>query len=185
MITLYSHRSEIDQQRFFSNARRAGLRESIVSLLRQIDQNIITIEILYDENSRSSRARLTIEHSKLKFPPLSTFGDGIRRLFHIALRMSNVQNGILLIDEIESTIHTELLHYTFQWIVNCAREFNVQVFATTHSLEAVDALIDAADSASDLVLYRLEPTETKTRVVRHDWERLKRLRENLGQEVRW
>jgi hypothetical protein len=34
------------------------------------------------------------------------------------------------------------------------------------------------------VLYRLEPKENQTKVVRHDWSRLKRLRENLGMEVR-
>jgi AAA15 family ATPase/GTPase len=101
------------------------------------------------------------------------------------LKIARARDGVLLIDEIESAIHTEALQEAFSWIVKWAREFNVQVFATTHSLEAVDALIDAADSASDLVLYRLEPTEDKTRVVRHDWDRLKRLRENLGQEVRW
>ena len=62
---------------------------------------------------------------------------------------------------------------------------NVQIFATTHSLEAVDALLAVNESALDLVLYRLEPKETQTKVVRHDWNRLKRLREELGQEVRW
>ena len=61
---------------------------------------------------------------------------------------------------------------------------NVQIFATTHSLETIDSLLVVAEDASDLVLYRLEPKETETRVVRHDWSRLKRLRENLGMEVR-
>jgi AAA15 family ATPase/GTPase len=61
---------------------------------------------------------------------------------------------------------------------------DVQLFATTHSLESIDALLEVTDSASDLVLYRLEPKEVQTLVIRHDWNRLKRLREEQGQEVR-
>jgi AAA15 family ATPase/GTPase len=72
----------------------------------------------------------------------------------------------------------------FKWLCHWCQEMNVQLFATTHSLEAVDALLEATESSPDLVLYRLEPKEGKTRVVRHDRDRLQRLRENLGQEVR-
>jgi hypothetical protein len=62
---------------------------------------------------------------------------------------------------------------------------DIQLFATTHSLEAVDALIAGTTIESDLVLYRIEPKSGQTRVIRHAWDRLKRLREDLGQEVRW
>lgn len=64
---------------------------------------------------------------------------------------------------------------------------DIQLFATTHSLEAVDALLQVTEveSEQNLVLYRLEPKESKTKVIRHDWNRLRRLREDLGQEVRW
>jgi AAA15 family ATPase/GTPase len=116
---------------------------------------------------------------------VSTFGDGVRRLLHIALKLASVRGGILLIDELESTIHTEALQNSFSWLVKWCKEMDVQLFATTHSLEAVDALLEVTEYESDLVLYRLEPKEIQTRVVRHDWDRLKRLREELGQEVRW
>ncbi len=96
-----------------------------------------------------------------------------------------MKGGILLIDELESTIHTEALQNSFKWLVKWCIEMNVQLFATTHSLEAVDALLGVTESDSDLVLYRLEPKESQTRVVRHDGHRLRRLREEQGQEVRW
>ncbi len=59
------------------------------------------------------------------------------------------------------------------------------MFATTHSLEAVDAILEVTEPTTDLVFYRLENKETYTKVIRHPGERLKRLREELGQEVRW
>ncbi|KAF3888168.1 MULTISPECIES: AAA family ATPase [Nostocales] len=87
----------------------------------------------------------------------------------------------------ESTIHTELLQNSFRWLVKWCKEMDIQLFATTHSLEAVDALLQVTEveSEQNLVLYRLEPKESKTKVIRHDWNRLRRLREDLGQEVRW
>jgi AAA15 family ATPase/GTPase len=71
---------------------------------------------------------------------------------------------------------------------------NVQIFATTHSLEVIDALLVANTSETDLVantsetdlvVYRIKPDASQTNVVRLDRNMLKILREELGQEVRW
>lgn len=184
-VTPTSHRSNIGQIRLLSKASFYNFKYDVLELLIQMDQNISDIVILLPPESISSRLNIYIQHKKLGLVPLSSFGDGVRRLLHIALNLASVKGGILLIDELESTIHTEALQSSFQWLAKWSKEMNVQIFATTHSLEAVDALLAVNESALDLVLYRLEPKETQTKVVRHDWSRLKRLREELGQEVRW
>lgn len=185
VVTPSSHRSEVGQFRLLSEATFQNFKADVIQLLKQIDNNISDIEILLPPESISSRFNIYIQHEKLGLAPVSTFGDGIRRLLHIALKLASVKGGILLIDELESTIHTEALQSSFQWLVKWCTEMDVQLFATTHSLEAVDALLEVTESDSDLVLYRLEPKEGKTKVVRHDGHRLRRLREELGQEVRW
>jgi AAA15 family ATPase/GTPase len=185
VVTPSSHRSEVGQFRLLSEATFQNFKADVVKLLQQMDNNISDIEILLPPESMSSRFNIYIQHKKLGLAPVSTFGDGIRRLLHIALKLASVKGGILLIDELESTIHTEALQSSFQWLVKWCTEMDVQLFATTHSLEAVDALLEVTESDSDLVLYRLEPKEGKTKVVRHDGHRLRRLREELGQEVRW
>jgi AAA15 family ATPase/GTPase len=185
MVTPTSHRSYIGQIRLLSQARFYDFKSEVLDLFNQMDQNITAVEILLPPASTSSNVNIYIQHKKLGLVPLSSFGDGVRRLLHIALKLASVKGGVLLIDEIESTIHTEALQNSFQWLAKWSKEMNVQIFATTHSLEAVDALLAVNETASDLVLYRLEPKETQTKVVRHDWSRLKRLREELGQEVRW
>jgi len=185
VVTPSSHRSEVGQFRLLSEATFQNFKADVVKLLQQMDNNISDIEILLPPESISSRFNIYIQHKKLGLAPVSTFGDGIRRLLHIALKLASVKGGILLIDELESTIHTEALQSSFQWLVKWCTEMDVQLFATTHSLEAVDALLEVTESDSDLVLYRLEPKEGKTKVVRHDGHRLRRLREELGQEVRW
>jgi predicted ATP-dependent endonuclease of OLD family len=185
VVTPSSHRSEVGQFRLLSEATFQNFKSDVVKLLQQMDNNISDIEILLPPESMSSRFNIYIQHKKLGLAPVSTFGDGIRRLLHIALKLASVKGGILLIDELESTIHTEALQNSFQWLVKWCTEMDVQLFATTHSLEAVDALLEVTESDSDLVLYRLEPKEGTTKVVRHDGHRLRRLREELGQEVRW
>lgn len=187
LVTTTSHRSESQQFRLLTEARFQDFKSDVISLLQSIDNNILDIEILADPGSVTTRPRFNIylSHKKLGLAPLGSFGDGIRRLLHIALKLPRARNGILLIDELESTIHTEALQLTYSWLSKWCQAMDVQLFATTHSLEAVDALLEVTKSEEKLVLYRLEPTESNTRVTRHDWDRLRILREELGQEVRW
>ncbi|MDE5097138.1 MAG: ATPase, partial [Trichodesmium sp. St16_bin4-tuft] len=82
-------------------------------------------------------------------------------------------------------IHTEALLFSFSWLVKWCRKTNVQLFATTHSLETVDAMLNASELRNDLVLYRLYQKDMQTKAIRIDQVKLTRVRENLGLEVRW
>ena len=83
---------------------------------------------------------------------MSSFGDGLRRVFTLASAIPGAKDGLLLIDELEIAVHTRMLEKTFNWLVEFCCQYNVQLFATTHSLEAVDAIIDACkDKDIDLV----------------------------------
>lgn len=131
-----------------------------------------------DENSSS----LYVYHQRFGFADFRRLGSGVQRLIQIALAISHSENGVVLIDDIEIGIHWDIFREVFPWLVQWAKKYNVQVFATTHNIYVVDALIDATDLDSDLVLYRLEPRESETRIIRHDRDALKRLRE-MGQSV--
>ena len=158
----------------------------MITLLNIFDQQIKDLVILDSPGiSLLPVYEIYIEHGELGLTPLSTFGDGVRRLVFIALQLIQLKNGILLIDEPGTAIHTEALQDTFQWVFKWCKELNIQLFATTHSLEAVDAILAVTESDSDLVLYRLEPKENETSALRIGRDRLQRLRENLGMEVRW
>jgi ABC-type multidrug transport system ATPase subunit len=187
-ITPFSHRTDSYPTRLFTQATIAGFKSEVIKLLQSLDPDIEDLEILTSSSGVTSREIpvLYITHRKLGKTPLSNFGDGIRRLLFIALNLIKVQGGILLIDEIETAIHTDALQNAFLWLVRWCQEMNIQLFATTHSLEAVDSLLSATKSIStnDLVLYRLEKEDNKSFVVRLDQERLQRIRNNLGLEVR-
>jgi AAA15 family ATPase/GTPase len=179
-VTPFSPRIEQLQVDLLSEAILHRFKPEVIKLLQVIDSGIMNLEIL----SRGNRSSLSIDHKQVGISPLSSFGDGVRRLLFIALTLGKVQGGVLLIDEIETAIHTEALGRAFAWIVHWCKQMNVQLFATTHSLEAIDAILDASDSETDLVLYRLEKRESQTKAIRLDRETLHIVRDELGQEVR-
>ncbi|MFN7338321.1 MAG: AAA family ATPase, partial [bacterium] len=130
LVSPASHRSDIGQFRLLSEVRFANFKTDVIDLLRQMDSNISDLEILLPPHSLSSRFNIYIQHEKLGLVPVSTFGDGVRRLLHIALKLASVKGGILFIDELESAIHTEALQSSFNWLVKWCQKMNVQLFAT-------------------------------------------------------
>ncbi|MGD1698520.1 AAA family ATPase [Dapis sp. BLCC M229] len=181
-VTPFSHRIEQLQIKLLTGATFQGFKKEVVELISMIDSEIIDLEIL-DPTGKNSR--LYVIHKTLGITPISSFGDGVRRLLFIALTIAKLKGGILLIDELETAIHTEALVPSFSWLVKWCRKMNVQLFATTHSLETVDAMLAASESTNDLVLYRLYQKDMQTKAVRIDQAKLGRVRENLGLEVRW
>ena len=117
---------------------------------------------------------------------MAAFGDGLRRVFTLASAIPGAKDGLLLIDELEIAVHTRMLEKTFNWLVEFCCKYNVQLFATTHSLETIDAIIEICKGEEiDLVGYRLQKGDVQTTTKRFDKEYLTQLREELGVDVRW
>lgn len=80
--------------------------------------------------------------------PLEVFGDGALRLFAIFLTLGRMgMGGILLIDEFEKGLHHKIQADVWKMIIGIARKLDVQVFATTHSWDAVKAFQKAASES--------------------------------------
>lgn len=179
-ITPFSHRAQ-NVVEAFSEALYEDLRPMVLQLVRLFDPEIQDFEVLKRPRSEPS---VHVRHSRLGRAPLSAFGDGMRRALLMGVSLATARGGVLLIDEIESAIHVEALGETFHWLQETCRHLDVQVFTTTHSLEAVDALLDAKSTAEDLMVYRLEQDAAGIRVKAFAPDRLRVLREELGQEIR-
>ena len=76
--------------------------------------------------------------------PLRSLGDGVLRGVNLAVFITAVENGIALIDEIDTGLHYTVMADIWRLIFRVARDLNVQVFATTHSWDCIEAFNEAA-----------------------------------------
>jgi AAA domain, putative AbiEii toxin, Type IV TA system/AAA ATPase domain len=183
--TLTPYSCQINRIQVSSHSRQVfdKNRHMVLGLVRGFDPEIQGVEVA---SLRGNRPAIYLDHQRLGPAPLSIFGDALRRAVLLASTLPSLKDGgILLIDEIEAGIHFSGLQRGFAWLTKAARDLRVQIFATTHSLEAVDAIAMASpDCLSELVTFHLDQTEQETRVKRIDGELLLRLRRERGLDVR-
>lgn len=124
---------------YFDNITLLDLQDKVEEILRLIEPGIERINFV--EGSDTRRPRVPV--AKLSQPegrvPLRSLGEGMTRLLNLALAVTNAENGILLIDEVESGIHYSVQPGLWKVLHELARRLNVQVFATTHSWDCIEA----------------------------------------------
>lgn len=165
----------------YSRARLEGTSEELARLLSLIDPEIRGLEILQPDEEPV----LYVTHATHGPVPLSVYGDGIRRTLLLAEAVIKAKGGLLLVDEIETGIHVSVLSGICSWLVRTCRELDVQLFVTTHSLEAIDALL-ATDTPpeEEVVAFKLGRHEGRSVVKRYGEEQLKWMRFERGLDVR-
>jgi AAA15 family ATPase/GTPase len=60
----------------------------------------------------------------------------------LVLAMVNLENGILLVDEIDSGLHFTVMTDMWKVVWETAKKLNIQVFATTHSRDCWQSLAE-------------------------------------------
>jgi hypothetical protein len=93
--------------------------------------------------------------------PLRALGDGVSRMFAVALAMEIARSSkLLLIDEIENGIHYSVLPAFWRFVFEAAAQRDVQVFATSHSWDCIEAFQQAAgDNLGAGALIKLARTD--------------------------
>jgi AAA15 family ATPase/GTPase len=141
---------------FWDNIELKPAEDAVIRSMRLILPNLIRVRLkTMQHNERIAYAQ--IENLEEPFT-LKSFGDGLNRLFGISLALANCKDGVLLIDEIENGFHYSILPDVWKLIFKTAKDLNVQVFATTHSKDCIEAFTQAAidDEESEGMLIRLE-----------------------------
>ncbi len=117
----------------------------ILSPLKEMDPDIKGIQL-------GGLNNIYIDVGITPLSPISTMGDGIRRMLAIIATIVSEKGGVVLIDEIENGFHHSAMKVLWKTLLSAAQEFDVQIIATTHSLECANALAASV----------LEPTGTMT-----------------------
>lgn len=164
-----------------------GYKEICLKALQLFDSDIEDMMIF--KSDISNRPVEYLKHKRLGNMPLSTFGDGIKKVLVLSNAIAKATGGILLIDEIETAIHKKYYDDIFRFIVKACKAFDVQVFITTHSLEAIDGLLATQDyeeqkteDSISIVTLKREENNTYSRIL--SGREVARNREAFGFEVR-
>jgi hypothetical protein len=154
------------------------LEEDVIAALR-----IITPEadrVALKSWSGGANGGLQMRDAKIRIPyvkvesienpiPLRSLGDGVNRVFGIALALAHAKGGILLVDEIENGIHYSVQTDLWNLVFKMAANLDVQVFATSHSYDCIKAFEAAASkSEEEGVLVRLSRKGDRTLVGEFD-----------------
>lgn len=134
----------------------SDLERDVLDALRIIEPSISAVSMIGGEGSKNGRTAIVRTASLSRPVPLRSFGDGLNRLFGIALALVNAAGGILLIDEFENGMHHTVQADVWRAIFRLAKKLDVQVLATSHSWDAIEAFQEAARETPDEgVLVRL------------------------------
>lgn len=133
--------------------------DDVIRTLRVIEPSVQRIAVLGGQNRRVSvYLQLAGEKGRV---PLGNMGEGIRRLFSLALAIGNTpRHGTLVVDEIDAGLHHSTMAKMWELVLTSARRIPFQAFVTTHSLDCLLALARVIDRESsflaDVAVHRLE-----------------------------
>jgi hypothetical protein len=153
---------------YFGELEAAKRQEEILPALRILEPRLQRLSII-------PLAGQPVIHGDIGLPrlvPVPFMGEGMRRVLSFVLAIANAPGGVVLIDEIENGLHHTVLKNVWQAIAQAARKADVQVFATTHSYECINAAHEAflASGTYDFNLHRLDREEGGIEVVSYDQE---------------
>lgn len=165
----------------FGNLEIQGKQDVLLNVLKIIEKRLdrLTVVVVAGE---------PIIHGDIgigRLMPLPLMGGGMVRLTTFVLHIVNAPKGVVLIDEIENGLHHSVMKNVWKAIGSVAREFNTQVFATTHSRECIIAAHRAFSESDiyDFHLHRLERINSSIVSITYDKETLEAAIET-GLEVR-
>ena len=138
--------------RRYSEMVRAGAKPELTKAINLILPRVEGVEILADDTGESYLSTTT-DGKQL---PIHDLGGGAVRLFRLLLGFFAARQGVLLMDEMENGIHYSAFAKVWGHIRQWMDAWNVQVVATTHSAECIDAAVAAfACAPEDLSIHTL------------------------------
>lgn len=121
----------------------------VIELLREFDPSVSDIEIGTDG--------IYVDIGQSKLVPLGVLGDGLVRFLGICLAVMGSKANVVLFDEIDNGLHYSNQVVLWKALLRLAEKFDVQIMATTHSIDCISSLAEAgALSESKPRLYRIE-----------------------------
>jgi len=172
----------IVNDRFNEIIKTKSQRDKVINILQtSFDINIQDLRLIEDDSNRIVRM---VEHKIIGDMPLSTYGDGIKKVIALANAAATIKNGILLVDEYETAIHPQAMDLVFRFIKKTCMDRNIQLFITTHSDEALDKMLQDNDDLKNIRVITMYKNADKTTARVLDGEKALLVKNELGLELR-
>ena len=130
--------------KLFDEAQIGGESVRILEAIKIIDSNISEIRTFASfPNTLFLRTK-----SSNKYQSINNYGDAVKKIMlyvGIILNYKNEPYKYLLIDEIENGIHYTAQKEVWQMLFKLCQHFEIQLFATTHSLEMIKAFEEVCE----------------------------------------
>jgi hypothetical protein len=130
-----------------------GRQTEIITAMQILEPSLKDLFFLTSDKSArdgSQSGILAAFEGHPKRVPLGSYGEGMRRLLALALALACAHGDVLLVDEIDTGLHYSVMGDLWRMVVESARRNDVQVFATTHSLDCVRGLAWLCEYHPDL-----------------------------------
>ena len=161
------------------------LYEELIHILKEFDDSILSVNAITNTATPFSTEYKILTKKHEKALPLSSYGDGMKKALLLLSAIVSSRNGILLLDEFETAIHTSAMDSIFSWLLRSARKLNVQVFLTSHSKEAINKLLRVDATLQPYInLYTLYDYNGKNYVRMMNCFDAINAQDNLGLELR-
>lgn len=156
-------------------------KKQVEKLLREIEPRLEAVEALQTgQLGRSTSPLIYADLGLMEMIPVTQLGQGFNRLLDIYSEIVATDANVLLIDEIENGLHHSVLPVIWKGLFLAAKEFDVQIFATTHSWECILAADEAAHASGsyDLALIRLDRVKENIKATMIDEQSLTTAKEH-------
>lgn len=162
------HSQPTDDAELFNSIVLKKKKQPLIEALKIIEPRLEDIQYL----KVGSEPLVYTDLGLRELTPLTQLGQGFSRLFRFVSEMLVEEANIILIDEIENGIHHSAMTDVWRVIAATAAKEDLQIFATTHSWECIQAAQEAfSDKPSESFrLHRLEKISKEIKVVTYDQE---------------
>ncbi len=120
---------------FLSNYIVREGQQEVLQILQTFDKRIDDISIVGED--------IYLHNTDSGSMPLFAYGSGLQKAVLLTSAIACCKNGVILIDEIDNAIHATAFKDVFGWFLDACIRCNVQAFITTHSAEAIDAILES------------------------------------------
>jgi AAA15 family ATPase/GTPase len=115
------------------------------SVLARVDSRIKRIRL----DQVDGQAQIMLGMGLMESIPLSQVGQGVSRLVAMLSTLVGEWPLVCIVDEIENGIHHTALRELWKGLAEVCEQLDIQLFATTHSHECIEAAHEAMADRTD------------------------------------